>query len=82
MKTYVMTAYVEDEMHFYSLNSRSFNPEKHLYPFRLVDDDGEVMGYGLSNDASNFDPLDNFMDVWGCTAIEYWNPVSEVWEGL
>lgn len=81
MKSYVMTALVEDEefKHFFLNN---FNPETHLYPFRLVDAEGEVMGYGLSNNASNFDPLDDYQHQWGCTAIEYWNPVSEVWEGV
>lgn len=82
MKTYVITAYVEDEIPYSCHLGLHYDPEKHLYPFRLVDDDGEVMGYGLSNDGSNFDPLDDYMDHWGCTAIEYWNPVSEIWEAI
>lgn len=82
MKTYIMTACIEDETLYPYPLGFSYDPEKHLYPFRLVDDGGEVMGYGLSNDANNFHPLDDYQGHWGCTAIEYLNPVSKIWEAI
>lgn len=39
--------------------------------FRMKDDDGEVYFYGVTNNSSSFDPLDDFGSAFGCTSIEY-----------
>jgi hypothetical protein len=41
------------------------------YQFRILDGDKEVYFYGLSDDNSSFDPLDNLGTAFGCTSIEY-----------
>ena len=44
------------------------------HKFRLLDDDGEVYFYGLSdsdNDEQAFEPLDFFGTTWGCVDIQY-----------
>ena len=50
------------------------------YPFRCVDSDGIVYFSGLCS-AQCFDPLD-FGFQFGCTSIEYKNPVTGKWEEL
>ncbi|WP_187648664.1 hypothetical protein [Nitrosophilus labii] len=56
------------------------------YEFRLLDDDGNVYGYGYSDDDETenaFSPLDDFgMGAWGCTAIQYKNKRTGKWEYL
>lgn len=46
-----------------------------IYPFRLLDDDGEVYYEGLSTDCDSdraFDPLDDYgTPNAGCTEIQY-----------
>lgn len=46
---------------------------KNVYRFRLLDDDGIVYAYGLSDDDSDFEPLDRYMDNYGVTGIQYKN---------
>lgn len=53
-----------------------------LYDFRLLDDDGEVYGYGKSTNNSSFAPLDNYMYEYGCTEIQYKNPETGEYETL
>lgn len=59
--------------------------QKFPHKFRLLDDDGQVYAVGHSSDNSSedaFAPLDWAEGVWGCTAIEYYNPVTYEWELL
>jgi len=54
-----------------------------IYKFRLLDDDGEVYCYGLSNDHGSekaFNPLDWAMAEFGCTEIQYLE--NGIWETL
>ncbi len=56
-----------------------------LYSFRLLDDDGEIYAYGKSTDNSSeaaFAPLDSYEAVYGCTEIQYKNPVTGKYETL
>lgn len=54
--------------------------EKCIYPFQLLDDDGELYFEGLSSNSSSFAPLDNFGAGYGCTEIKYLE--NGVWESL
>lgn len=51
------------------------------YKFRLLDDDGEVYAYGMANKVT-FDPLDEYLHVYGCTEIQYLNPETKEYETL
>ena len=56
-----------------------------LYKFRLLDDDGTIMAYGLSTDCDTeaaFAPLDRYEGAYGCTCIEYKNTETGKWEEL
>ena len=56
---------------------------KCIHKFRLLDDDGVIYLYGLSNsndDERAFIPLDYYMYDLGCTEIQYFN--NGVWETL
>lgn len=68
---------------------RSFSAEKSIllvHRFRLLDDDGRVLGEGFSdscNDERAFGPLDDFGEgAWGCTAIEFWKEDQGIWQML
>lgn len=52
------------------------------YSFRLLDDDGNVYAYGMSNDDSSFEPLDYYAYDYGVTEIQYKNPVTGRYETL
>ena len=54
----------------------------HLYRFRLLDDDGIIYAYGISTDNSSFAPLDRYEYVYGCTEIQYKNPITGEYETL
>lgn len=41
--------------------------------FRLLDDDGAVYAYGVSDDSNSFAPLNYYMASYGCTEIQYRN---------
>ena len=59
------------------------DPDKLLYEFRLLDDDGIVYYEGRSDDNSSeeaFDPLDWAEVHAGCTEIQYRN--GNCWETL
>lgn len=47
-----------------------------LYDFRLLDDDGTVYAYGKSTDIDSFAPLDRYAPDYGCTEIQYRDPVT------
>jgi hypothetical protein len=53
-----------------------------LYSFRLLDDDGEIYAYGKSTTNDSFSPLDRYMDVYGCTEIQYRNKLTGKYETL
>ena len=56
-----------------------------LYDFRLLDDDGIVYMYGKSTDCDSelaFAPLERYMYDYGCTEIQYKNPVTKKYETL
>ena len=53
-----------------------------LYRFRLLDDDGVVYAYGVSTDNSSFAPLDRYTYDYGCTEIQYKNPITKKYETL
>lgn len=53
-----------------------------LYNFRLLDDDGVIYAYGVGTDNSSFAPLDRYMYDYGCTEIQYKNPVTGKYETL
>lgn len=50
--------------------------------FRLLDDDGNIYFYGYSDDSSDFDPLDYYGTSYGCTAIQYKNDKTGLYEFL
>lgn len=60
----------DDKKDWYINKGRS----RKLYPytFRLLDDDGCIYGYGVSIN-EDFEPLDNYRDIYGCTEIQYKN---------
>ena len=56
-----------------------------IYDFRLLDDDGVIYAYGLSDvcdEESAFDPLDYYENIYGCTSIEYKNKGTGKYEVL
>ena len=53
-----------------------------VYDFRLLDDDGVIYAYGKSTDNSSFAPLDRYEPLYGCTEIQYRNPVTKEYETL
>lgn len=83
-KSYVITAEIEDREYGYSVNPYKlppyFLPHLMKYPFRLLDDDGIVMYYGLALAFGLMEPLDDYQPHVGCTSIEYWN--GTIWEAM
>jgi hypothetical protein len=60
-------------------------PEGLNFKFRLLDDDGIIYAYGYADscdDEKAFQPLDRYMPDYGCTEIQYKNPISGKWETL
>lgn len=53
-----------------------------LFSFRLLDSDGIIYAYGKSTDDSSFAPLDRYEYLYGCTEIQYKNPVTGKYEAL
>lgn len=52
------------------------------HKFRLLDDDGEIYYYGVSDDDSCFCPLDWSQPLWGTTEIQYRDEKTKVYETL
>jgi hypothetical protein len=83
MKTYVITAEVNGDNSYLPYRMPDwFNPYEMCHVFRLVDDDGEVLYYGLSNDPSSFDAQDDYEAYCGCTATQYFNQIQNEWDTL
>ena len=50
------------------------------YRFRCCDDDGEIYFWGVCNKYDSFQPLDWEGGDYGCTYIEYKNPMTGRYE--
>jgi len=82
MKTYVITAEVDDgHVTPYKLPAW-FDPSEMRYVFRLVDSDEEVLYYGLSSDPSSFDAQDDYEAYAGCTGTQLFNFLTGEWDNL
>lgn len=56
-----------------------------IHSFRLLDDDGVIYAYGVSDDCDSedaFEPLDYYEGDYGCTSIEYKNKDNGKYEVL
>ena len=62
--------------------AEKFGTQPQLFSFRLLDDDGVIYAYGKSTNHGSFAPLDAYMDVYGCTEIQYKNPGTGKYETL
>ncbi len=82
MKNYVIIASVDDGRYTPARLTEYFNPEEMCHMFRLLNADGEVLLYGLSNNSSSFEPQDDYEAICGCTTTEYFNTVFNEWEEL
>lgn len=82
MKNYVIIASVDDGRYTPVKLTEWFNPEEMCHMFRLLDSDGEILLYGLSNNSSSFEPQDDYEAICGCTTTEYFNTVFNEWEEL
>lgn len=82
MKTYVITAEVNYNCVSPYRLPDWFDPYEMCNPFRLVDDDGNVLYYGLSNDCSSLDAKDDYETYCGCTVIQYFNQITTEWDSL
>lgn len=82
MKNYVIIADMVDGHCIPCKLTEWFNPEEMCHMFRLLDADGEVLLYGLSNNSSSFEPQDDYEAICGCTTTEYFNTVFNEWEEL
>ncbi len=82
MKNYVIIADMVDGHCIPCKLKEWFNPEEMCHMFRLLDADGEVLLYGLSNNSSSFEPQDDYEAICGCTTTEYFNTVFNEWEEL
>jgi hypothetical protein len=75
--------HVTEEEKKWSLVGREYDEYKGgKNRFRLLDDDGNIYLYGLSDCDSSFAPLDTFMYAYGCTEIQYKNPETKEYETL
>lgn len=82
MSNYVIIAEVVEGHYIPCKLKEWFNPEEMCHMFRLLDADGEVLLYGLSNNSSSFEPQDDYDAICGCTTTEYFNTVFNEWEEL
>ena len=53
-----------------------------IHRFRLLDDDGIVYAYGVSDDDSSFSPLDYYAPMYGVVEIQYKNKTTGKYETL
>ena len=53
-----------------------------LERFRMFGDDDELYFEGISLNASQFQPLDEFGAGFGCTRIDYWDKAAHEWKTL
>lgn len=82
MSNYVIIAEVVEGHYIPCKLKEWFNPEEMCHMFRLLNADGEVLLYGLSNNSSSFEPQDDYEAICGCTTTEYFNTVFNEWEEL
>lgn len=62
--------------------NKDVNKKHMVHRFRLLDDDGIVYAYGVSDDDSSFSPLDYYRPLWGVVHIEYKNKETGEYEVL
>ena len=63
---------------------------ENIVRFRLLDDDGIIYAYGIMDkdrldhdeNVDGFEPLDKYMYAYGCTEIQYKDPITGVYETL
>lgn len=56
-----------------------------VYRFRVYDDDNELYASGqayFGSKCTQFEPLDIAMGWWGCTRIDYFDPIWQEWRIL
>ena len=53
-----------------------------IHRFRLLDDDGIVYAYGVSDDDNSFSPLDYYAPIYGVAEIQYKNKTTGNYETL
>jgi hypothetical protein len=80
MKSYILTCTTLSEEKHRIQEDLKFKSDKHKYPFRLFDDDGELYYEGLSVENDSFEPLDEEQPNSGVTEIHYFN--NGKWEQL
>jgi len=80
MKTYILTRSIFPEDRERIEQDLALKSEKHKYPFRLYDDDGELYYEGLCVENNSFYPLDEEQPNSGVTEIHYLN--NGKWEQI
>jgi hypothetical protein len=80
MKPYVLTRTTLSEEKRRIQEDLKYKTDKHVYLFRLYDDDGELYYEGLSVENDSFYPLDEERLNSGVTEIHYLN--NGKWEHL
>lgn len=82
MKTYVITAEVNDNYTTPYKLPDWFDPSEMRYVFRLVDADYEPLYYGLTSDPSSFDAQDDYESWAGSTGTQLFNFITGEWDSL
>jgi hypothetical protein len=80
MKPYILTRTTLSEERKRMQEDLKLKTDKHIYPFRLYDDYGELYYEGLSVENNSFYPLDEEQPNSGVTKIHYFN--NRRWEQL
>ncbi|MDR0506577.1 MAG: hypothetical protein LBH32_07155 [Dysgonamonadaceae bacterium] len=80
MKPYILTRTTLSEEKERIKADQKHKTERHKYPFRLYDDDGELYYKGLSVENNSFEPLYAEQPNSGVTEIHYLN--NGKWEHL
>ncbi|AOM14603.1 MULTISPECIES: hypothetical protein [Bacillus cereus group] len=55
----------------WSLVGKEVDYNQGMHRFRVLDDDKNVYFSGVSDDDSDFSPLDDYQYAYGCTEIQY-----------
>lgn len=72
----------EEEMKYNKVGYQTPHYKGGKHKFRLLDDDGEIYFYGLSDSDSSFAPVDSFGEAWGAIHIQYRNEKTKKYEYL
>ena len=80
MKPYILTHTTLSEERERIQKDQKHKTERHKYPFRLYDDDGELYYEGLCVENNSFYPLDEEQPNSGVAEIHYFN--NGKWEQL